>query len=96
VEKCHVLTVWKLAKSLAHVMIASMLPFLQWKWGTNNIIKAQIAKWFKLAMHQRATDAYWDPMEECVKKTGDKMISTALGDDDNLYWAIDKEPPQPA
>jgi len=31
-------------------MIADMLPFLQWKWQTNNIIKAQIAKWFKLVM----------------------------------------------
>jgi len=31
IEKCHVLTVLKSAKSLAHVMITSMLPFLQWK-----------------------------------------------------------------
>jgi len=30
-EKCHVLTVLKSAKSLAHAMIAAMVPYLLWQ-----------------------------------------------------------------
>jgi len=85
--------VLKSAESTAHVMIAGMLPYLQWKWGTNNVIKSQIAKWFKPAARLQAADMYWDPVEECVKNSSDKMISSALGDDNDLYWAVDKEPP---
>jgi len=39
---------------------------------------------------------YWDPVEECVKNSSNKIISSALSDNNDLYWAIDKEPPTPA
>jgi len=35
IEKCHVLMVFKSAKSQARAMIAGMLPYLQWKYGRN-------------------------------------------------------------
>ncbi len=48
-------------------MIARMLPYLQWKFGLDDKKKGKIAKWFKPAARAQALDAYWDPVEECVK-----------------------------
>jgi len=35
--------------------------------GESKHSKAIIAKWFKLAVRARATDAYWDPKDEWIK-----------------------------
>ncbi len=96
IEKCHVLTVLKSAEAQARSMIAGMLPYLQWKFGADNKKKGYIAKWFKPAARARAVDAYWDPVEECIKNTSDKMLTVALADDDDLYWAAEKPSPDPA
>jgi len=48
-EKCHVSTVLKLAESQACAMIAGMLPYLQWKFGADDLKKGKIANWFKPA-----------------------------------------------
>jgi len=95
-EKCHVLTVLKSAEPQARAMIARMLPYLQWKFGMDEKKKSQIAKWFKPAARARAVDAYWDPTDECVKNTSDTMLTVAMADDDDLYWASEKPPPDPA
>ena len=55
--------------------------------------KGQIAKWFKPAARARATDAYWDPAKECIKNTSDKMLTVAMTDDNDLYWAAEKPAP---
>jgi len=96
IEKCHVLTVLKSAEAQARSMIAGMLPYLQWKFGADDKKKGYIVKWFKPAARARAVDAYWDPVEECVKNTSDKMLTVALADNDDLYWAAEKPPPDPA
>jgi len=96
IEKCHVLTVLKSAELHARVMITGMLPYLQWKFGPDEKKKGKIAKWFKPATRARAADAYWDPAEECVKNTSDKMLMEAMADADNLYWAAEKPAPDPA
>jgi len=44
----------------------------------------------------RAVDAYWDPMEECIKNTSNKMLMVAIAEDNDLYWAAEKPPPDPA
>jgi len=77
-------------------MIAGMLPYLQWQFGTDDQKKSQITKWFKQAVRARAKDAYWDPAEECVKNTSDKMLSMALADKDDLYWVAEQLAPDPA
>jgi len=68
-EKCHVLTVLKLAKSLAHAMIVAMLPYLLWLHAKSALgSKASaINKWFKPAAWRQAEDAFWCPKDECVK-----------------------------
>ncbi len=96
IEKCHVLTVLKSAEAQARLMIAGMLLYLQWKFRADNKKKGYIAKWFKLAVQARAVDAYWDPAEECVKNTSNKMLTVVIADDDDLYWAAKKPPPDPA
>jgi len=88
--------VLKLAKLHARAIIAGMLPYLQWKFGLHNAQKGYITKWFKPAAQARATDAYWDPVEECIKNTSDKMLVVAMADDNNLYWANKKPAPDPA
>ncbi len=95
IEKCHVLTVLKLAESYARAMIAGMLPYLQWKFGPDDKKKNYIAKWFQPTARARATDAYWDPVEECVKNTSDKMLGEAIADDNDLYWEAEKPAPAP-
>jgi len=96
IEKSHVLTVLKSAKSHARAMIAGMLPYLQWKFAPDDNKKGQIAKWFTPTARARALDAYWDPVEECVKNTSDKMLGVAMADDDDLYWEAEKPAPDPA
>jgi len=95
-EKCHVLTLLKSAESQARAMIAGMLPYLQWKFGSDEKKKSQIAKWFKPATRVRTVDAYWDPKDECVKNTSDTMLSVVMAEDNDLYWAAEKPPPDPA
>jgi len=95
IKKCHVLTVLKSAESYARAMIAGMLPYLQWKFGPDDKKKNYIAKWFQPTARARAIDAYWDPVEECVKNTSDKMLGEAIADDDNLYWEAEKPAPAP-
>jgi len=56
----------------------------------------KIAKWFKPATRARAADAYWDPAEECIKNTSDKMLTKAMANVDDLYWAAEKPAPDPA
>jgi len=77
-------------------MIAGMLPYLQWKFGPDDKKKGHIAKWFKPAARACAVDAYWDPKEECVKNTSNTMLTVAMADDDDLYWAVEKPLPDPA
>jgi len=82
--------VLKSAEAQARVMIAGMLPYLQWKFGTDDKKKGYIAKWFKLAAWVQAVDAYWDPKEECVINTSDKMLMVAMADNNDLYWVAEK------
>jgi len=95
IKKCHVLTVLKSAETQAWAMIAGMLPYLQWKYGTDDTKKGYITKWFKPVAHACTADAFWDPKEECVKNTSNKMLSEALVEDDDLYWAAEKPAPDP-
>jgi len=95
-EKSHVLTVLKSAESHARAMIAGMLPYLQWKFAPDDSKKGHIAKWFTPTARARALDAYWDPVEECVKNTSNKMLGVAMADDDDLYWEAEKPAPDPA
>jgi len=71
-----------------------MLPYLQWKFGSTETKKTNIAKWFKQDARARAVNAYWDPKDECVKNTSNLMLSEALAEDDDLYWAAEKPAPE--
>jgi len=84
--------VLKSAEAQARLMITGMLPYLQWKFGANDKKKGYIAKWFKPAARTRAVNAYWDPKEECVKNTSDKMLTVAMADNNDLYWAAENPP----
>jgi len=95
IEKCHVLMVLKSAESYARAMIAGMLPYLQWKFGAYDNKKNYIAKWFQPTARARAANAYWDPMEECVKNTSNQILGEAIAEDDDLYWAAKKPVPEP-
>jgi len=59
-----------------HAMISVLLPFLQWKFAEEKGDQTGplIAKWFKLAACTQASDAYWDPCDECLKNTSNKML----------------------
>ena len=52
-DDCYLVTCLKSADSLAHAMIAALLPYLKWtleaKYG--KIAMAQVPKWFKPAAH---------------------------------------------
>jgi len=65
-------------------------PLSTLEFGQDDARKGYITKWFKPAAQARATDAYWDPVEECVKNTSDKMLVVAMADNDDLYWANEK------
>jgi len=77
------------------LMIAGMLPYLQWKFGADDKKKGYIAKWFKPATCTQAANAYWDPKEECVKNTSDKLLDVMNVDSDDLYWVVNQVPPSP-
>jgi len=79
-EQCHILTVLKSAESYGLAMIAGLLPYLLWKFaGDIDMRKCSIiSQWFKPVVQQHAEDAYWDPQEECVKNTGNLMLSSAF------------------
>jgi len=67
-DDCYVVTCLKLADSLAHVVIAALLPYLTWMLEKQHgkVASAQVPKWFKPAARIHAADAFWDPKEECV------------------------------
>jgi len=90
-DDCHILTVLKSAESVAHAMIAAMLPYLVWMYEANfrRIATSQIPKWFKLAARSCFQDAYWDPKEECMCNKSDEMLLEAISDFNNLYWESD-------
>jgi len=97
-EKCHVLTVLKLAESLAHAMIAAMLPYLLWQHAQSQpgSKASNIKKWFKPAARRRAEDAFWCPKDECVKNQSNLMLDAALDNEDGLYWETEAtKPPSP-
>jgi len=96
-EACHILMVLKSAESYAHAMISALLPYLQWKVCRVKGDQAGpiISKLFKPEARARAVDAYWDPWEECVKNTSDRMIDLSTTDPDDLYWATETSTPSP-
>jgi len=89
--------VLKLAKSYTHAMISALLLYLQWKFATKEGVYAlqTIVKWFKPAVLSRAANTYWDPRDECVKNTSDKLLDIMNTDMDDLYWVVDQVPPSP-
>jgi len=90
IDKCHILTVLKSVELQARAMISGMLPYLQWKFGSNKTKKTNIAKWFKPEAKARAVDAYWDPKDKCIKNTSNLMLAEALAEDNELYWVAEK------
>ncbi len=97
-DNCYVVTCLKLANSLAHAMIAALLPYVKWtleaKFG--KVATSQVPKWFKPTAHLRAADAYWDPKEECVRNKSDDMLNVAMADEDGLYWEAEVVEPLPS
>jgi len=67
-DNCYILTCLKSADSLAHAMIAALIPYVKWmleaKYG--KVAQSQVPKWFKHSAWIRAANAYWDPKEECI------------------------------
>jgi len=93
-KKCYILTVLKLAESYAQAMILALLPYILWKYlKTFGEEAAAIAKWFKPAAQMRVAEVYWDPKDECVKNTSNKMLTQVSMDTDNLYWISNVPPP---
>jgi len=90
-DNCYLITCLKSADSLAHAMIAALLPYLKWTLEAQygKIATAQVPKWFKPAAHLRSTKAFWDPKEECVRNKSDEMLTVVLSDTDGLYWETD-------
>jgi len=90
-DDCYVVTCLKSADSLAHAMIAALLPYTKWtleaKYG--KVATSQVPKWFKPAARIRAADAYWDPNKECMQNKSDEMLNQALSDTDGFYWEIE-------
>jgi len=62
-DDCYVVTCLKLADSLAHAMIAALLPYVKWtlKAKFRKVATLQVPKWFKPTARLHAADAYWDP-----------------------------------
>jgi len=87
-DDCYVVTCLKSADSLAHAMIAALLPYVKWTLEAQfgKIATTQVPKWFKPTARIRAADAYWDPKEECVRNKSDDMLNVAMADEDGLYW----------
>jgi len=78
----------KSADSLAHAMIAALLPYVKWTLEARfrKVATKQVPKWFKPMARLRAADAFWDPKEECVRNKSDEMLNVAMADEDGLYW----------
>jgi len=97
-DDCYVVTCLKSADSLAHAMIAALLPYVKWtleaKFG--KVATSQVPKWFKPTARLRAADAYWDPKEECVRNKSDDMLNVAMADEDGLYWEAEAVETLPA
>jgi len=95
-DKCHVLTVLKLAELQAHTMIAAMLPYLLWQHAQSQAgpKASALKKWFKPVACHCAEDAFWCPKDQCVKNPSDLMLAAALENNDMLYWEVDT-PKQP-
>jgi len=73
-EPCYILTILKSAESYTYAMISALLPYLLWKFAkVFGEEAAAIAKWFKPTACAQATDAYWDPQEECMKNMNNKF-----------------------
>jgi len=96
-EVCYILTVLKSVESYAHAMISALLPLLQWNFTKErgDQVASLITKWFTPTAQAQVADAYWDPWDECVKNTSDKMLELATVDNNNLYWEAEAIP-QPA
>jgi len=96
-DDCYVVTCLKLADSLAHAMVAALLPYLTWMLETKHgkVATAQVPKWFKPAARLQATDAFWDPKEECVQNKSDEMLNLVMSDADGLYWEVAMPNPNP-
>jgi len=77
-------------------MIVGLLPYLLWKFAGNDDMckRSIISHWFKPEACLWAEDAYWDPQEECIKNTSDLMLSSALAEDDALYWEAEETTPK--
>jgi len=90
-DNCYVITCLKSANSLAHVMIAVLLPYIKWTLEAQyrKVANKQVPKWFKTMARIRAVDAYWDPKEECICNKSDEMLNVAMADKDGLYWEAD-------
>jgi len=94
---CYLVTCLKSADSLAHAMIAALLPYLKWTLEAKHgkITTAQVLKWFKPVARLRSTEAFWDPKEECVHNKSNEMLMAALSDADGLYWEADAQEQAP-
>jgi len=59
-DDCYLVTCLKSANSLAHTMIAALLPYLKWtlKAKHGKIATAQVPKWFKPATRLQSTEAF--------------------------------------
>jgi len=93
-----VVTCLKSADSLAHAMIAALLPYVKWTLEAQfgKTATTQVPKWFKPMARIRAADAYWDPKEECVRNKSNDMLNVAMADEDGLYWETDAVETLPA
>jgi len=96
-DDCYLVMCLKSVDSLAHAMIAALLPYLKWTLEAKHgkIAMAQVPKWFKLAAQLRSTEAFWDPKEECIHNKSDKMLMAALSDADGLYWEAEVQEQAP-
>jgi len=97
-DDCYIVTCLKSADSLAHAMIAALLPYIKWTleaWH-GKVATSQVPKWFKPSAHIWADDTYWDPKEECIQNKSKKMLNQVISNNDRLYWEIDVVDPIPA
>jgi len=97
-DDCYLVTCLKSANSLAHTMIAALLPYLKWTLEAKHgkIAMAQVPKWFKPAACLRSMEAFWNLKEECVRNKSDEMLTAALSNADGLYWEaeVQEAPPK--
>jgi len=96
-DNCYLVTCLKLANSLAHAMIAALLPYLKRMLEAKHgkVARTHVPKWFKLAAQLRSTEAFWDPKEECVCNKSDEMLMAALSNAYGLYWEVESQEQAP-